>query len=176
MRQTRTRSRILTSSIRARSSRSRGLNRRIRMRHLTRVSLSLCVALVMVSTACRDKTPSDTTGTAGSAVKVADVTLGRAIGGDKSITDQTDNFRPTDTIYASVATDGSSASTTRRARWTYGDGQVVDESTRTIAPTNRERTEFHISKPDGWPIGKYQVELFLDGRSVETKRFGVKAN
>ena len=146
------------------------------MRHLNRVSLSLCVALVIVSTACRDKTPSDTTGTAGSAVKVTDVTLGRAIGGDKAITDRTDNFRPTDTIYASVATDGSSASTTLRARWTYEGGQVVDESTRAIAANNRERTEFHISKPDGWPTGKYQVELFLDGRSIETKKFEVKAN
>jgi hypothetical protein len=143
---------------------------------LNRVSLSLCVALVMVSSACRAKTPSDTTTTAGSAVKVTDVKLGRAIGGDKAITDPTDNFRRNDTIYASVATDGSSANTTLRARWTYEDGQVVDESTRAIAPNNRERTEFHISKPDGWPTGKYQVELFLDGRSVETKKFEVKAD
>jgi Large extracellular alpha-helical protein len=146
------------------------------MRHLNFVSLSLCVALVMVITACRDKTPSGTTGTAGSAVKVTDVTLGRAIGGDKAVTDPTDNFRPNDTIYASVATDGSSASTTLRARWTYEGGQVVDESTRAIAQNNRERTEFHIAKPDGWPTGKYQVEVFLDGRSVETKKFEVKAN
>ena len=146
------------------------------MRHLNRVSLLLCVALVMVNTACRDKTQSDTTGTAGSAVKVTDVALGRAIGSDKAVTDATDNFRPNDTIYASVATDGSSASTTLRARWTYEGGQVVDESTRAIAPNNRERTEFHISKPDGWPTGKYQVEVFLDGRSIETKKFEVKAN
>jgi hypothetical protein len=146
------------------------------MRHLNRVSLSLCVALVMVSTACRDKTPSDTTGTAGSAVKVSDVTLGRAIGGDKAITDPTDNFRPTDTIYASVATDGSSASTTLRARWTYEDGQVVDESTRAIAPNNRERTEFHISKPNGWPAGKYKLEVFLDNHPVETKNFDVRGS
>ena len=147
------------------------------MRHLNRVSLSLCVAVVVVmGTACRAKAPSDTTGTATSAVKVTDVALGRGIGGDKAITDPTDNFRRNDTIYASVATDGSSASTTLRARWTYEDGQVVDDSSRAIAPTNRERTEFHISKPDGWPAGKYQVELFLDGRSVETKKFEVKAN
>ena len=146
------------------------------MRHLNRVSVSLCVALVMVSTACRDKTPSDTTGTAGSAVKVTDVALGRAIGNDKAVTDPTDNFRPNDTIYASVATDGSSASTTLRARWTYEGGQVVDESTRAIAPNNRERTEFHISKPNGWPAGKYKVEVFLNDQSASTKTFDVKAS
>jgi hypothetical protein len=146
------------------------------MRHFNRISLSLCLVLVLVSIACNRKAPGDTIGTTGTAVKVTDVTLGRAIGGDKAITDATDNFRPTDTIYASVATEGTAASTALRARWTYEDGQVVDESTRTIAPNNRERTEFHIAKPNGWPAGKYQVEVFVDGRSVETKKFEVKAN
>ena len=146
------------------------------MRHLNRVSLSLCVALVMLNTACRDKTPSDTTGTAGSAVKVTDVTLGRAIGSDKAVTDPTDNFRRNDTIYASVATEGAAASTSLRARWTYSDGQVVDETTRTIAPNGRAMTEFHIAKPDGWPPGNYQVEIFIDGKSAETKKFEVKGS
>ena len=143
------------------------------MHHVNRISLSLCLVLLMVTVACRGK-GADTTGTSGAAVKVTNVTLGRALGGDKAITDQTDNFRPNDTIYASIATDGSAASSTLRARWTYEDGQLVDESTRTIAPNNRERTEFHISKPDGWPTGKYQVEVFLDDKSVETKKFEVK--
>jgi uncharacterized protein YfaS (alpha-2-macroglobulin family) len=109
-------------------------------------------------------------------VKVSDVTLGRAIGGDKAVTDKTDNFKPNDTIYASVTTDGTAASSSLRARWTYSDGQVVNESTRTIAPNGRAGTEFHIAKPDGWPLGNYQVEVFLDGRSVETKKFEVKGS
>ena len=146
------------------------------MRHLNRIPLSLCLALLVVTAACRGDRPTETTGTTGAGVKVTDVTLGRAIGGDRAITDQTDNFRPNDTIYASVATEGSAASTTIRARWTYEDGQVVDESTRTIAPNNREHTEFHISKPNGWPTGKYQLEVFVDDRSVETKKFEVSGN
>lgn len=151
---------------------------KMRMRHLNGIPLSLCFALLVVTAACRGDRPGDTgtTGTTGTGVKVTDVTLGRAIGADRAITDQTDTFRPNDTIYASVATQGSAASTTIRARWTYQDGQVVNESTRTIAPNAREHTEFHISKPDGWPTGKYQVEVFLDGRPVETKKFEVKAN
>ena len=146
------------------------------MRHWTRVPLWLCVALVVFATACNRANTSDTTGTTGTAVRVTDVTLGRAIGGDKAITDRTDNFRPNDTIYASIATDGTAASTTLRARWTFEDGQVVDESTRTIAPNNRERTEFHIAKPDGWPTGNYQLEVFVDDRSVEKKKFEVKSS
>jgi hypothetical protein len=145
------------------------------MRHLNRVFLSLCFALLVVSGACGGKGETGSTGTA-AGVKVTDVTLGRAIGGDKAVTDRTDNFRPNDTIYASIATDGTASTTTLRARWTYQDGQVVDDSTRTIAPNSRERTEFHISKPDGWPAGNYQVEVFVDGRSVETKKFEVKGD
>lgn len=141
------------------------------MHHLNRIALPLCVALVLVSAGCRGNTE---TGAAGAAVKVTDVTLGRAIGADKAVTDETDDFRPNDTIYASIATDGSAASTSLRALWTYQDGQVVDDSNRSIVPNTKERTEFHISKPGGWPTGNYQLEVFVDGRSVETKKFEVK--
>ena len=44
-----------------------------------------------------------------------------------------------------------------------------DESTQTIAPAGDARTEFHISKPDGWPTGKYTLEVFLNGSSAATK-------
>jgi hypothetical protein len=141
------------------------------------LSLSLCAALLIVAAGC-NKTPADTgttgtTGTTTASVKVTDVSLGRALGNDKSISDGTDKFHANDTIYASVTTDGSSPSATLRARWTFEDGQTVDESTRTIAPSNREHTEFHISKPNGWPAGKYKVEVFLNDQSAGTKNFEV---
>jgi len=140
------------------------------------IPVSVCLALLMMSAAC-NRGGADNTGTPGNtALRVTDVTLGRAVGGDKAITDRTETFQPNDTIYASVATEGSASSATLRARWTFEDGQVVDESTRTIASNNRERTEFHISKPNGWPAGKYKLEVFLDDRSVETKNFEVRAN
>jgi hypothetical protein len=34
-------------------------------------------------------------------------------------------------------------------------------------------TEFHVTKPDGWPKGSYKVEVFLNGNSVETESFKV---
>ena len=143
------------------------------------ISLSLCAVVMFIAAGCGSK-PADTGGTAGTtgttAVKVTDVSLGRAIAGDKSISDGTDKFRANDTIYASVTTDGSAPSATLRARWTFEDGQTVDESTRTIAPGNRERTEFHISKPNGWPAGKYKVEVFLNDQPSGTKNFEVQAH
>ena len=40
-----------------------------------------------------------------------------------------------------------------KARWTYQDGQVVDESVQHISPNGTESSEFHVSKADGWPAG-----------------------
>jgi hypothetical protein len=76
----------------------------------------------------------------------------------------------------SVATDGAAPSATLRAKWSFEDGQLVNESTRTIAPVNKERTEFHIAKPDGWPAGKYKLEVFLNDQSAETKSFDVRGS
>jgi hypothetical protein len=147
------------------------------MRQSRRIPVSVCLALLVMTAACRGGREPGATGTAGTtAIRVTDVTLGRSVGGDKAITDRTDTFRPNDTIYASVATDGSANNATLRARWTFEDGQLVDESTRAISPNNRERTEFHISKPNGWPAGKYKLEVFLDNQSVETKDFEVRGS
>lgn len=144
------------------------------MQYSKRISLSLCLALLVVAAACKGKSANDTAGTsAGTTVRVTDIALGRSIGGDKAIADKTDKFKPNDTIYASVATEGVSPNATLRAKWTFEDGQVVDDSTRAIAPSNRERTEFHISKPDGWPVGKYKVEVFLNNALSDSKTFEV---
>jgi hypothetical protein len=35
-------------------------------------------------------------------------------------------------------------------------------------------TDFQISKPDGWPTGKYKVEVSLDGAAVQSREFEVK--
>lgn len=113
--------------------------------------------------------PATTTPT----VAVAEVDLGRAVSNAR-VTDRTDDFRATDTIYASVRTTGSSPSSTVMARWTFEDGQVVQESSQAIAPTGEAFTEFHISKPGGLPKGKYKVEVFLDSKSAGTKDFEVK--
>ena len=140
------------------------------MRQSKIVQLSLCVALMVAAAGCGGNA-NTTAGTAG--VRVTDVTLGKAVGGDKAITDRADSFKPNDTIYASVATEGSAQSATLRAKWSFENGQLVDESTRAIAPSNKERTEFHISKPDGWPAGKYKLEVFLNDQLAETKNFDV---
>jgi hypothetical protein len=60
------------------------------------------------------------------------------------------------------------------ARWTFQDGQQVDERTETITPSGEAYTEFHIAKPSGWPAGKYTLHILLNGQEVQTKDFTVQ--
>ena len=86
----------------------------------------------------------------------------------------TTTFGRRDTIYASVATEGAAPSKAIAAKWTYQDGQVVKEQSETIAPTGPAATEFHISKPKPWPVGKYKVEIIVDGAPAGSKDFEIK--
>ncbi len=137
-----------------------------------------CLALVLTACGKKDSASADrsATGSVAStdAVRVSDVKVGRAIGADKRLTDETDEFKPTDVIYAVVETKGAASSATLQARWTYEDGQVVDESSQAISPGAEGATEFHISKPGGWPKGKYKVEIALDGAPAESADFEVE--
>jgi hypothetical protein len=106
------------------------------------------------------------------AVQVIEV--GKGIGADKRVTAPTATFGRRDTIYASVATEGAAPSKTISAKWTFQDGQVVKEQAESIAPTGPAATEFHLSRPKPWPVGKYKVEIAVDGAAAGSKEFEVK--
>ncbi|HEY7475648.1 MAG TPA: hypothetical protein VH679_11590 [Vicinamibacterales bacterium] len=123
---------------------------------------------------CNHSSRDNTTGTTGRGIEVEEIDIGRSLNADKSIGDNTTSFKPTDTIYLSIKTEGSAASAQLRTRWLFSDGQVVDESSQTIAPTGEARTEFHIAKPDGFPPGKYKAEVLLNGQPAGAKEFEVE--
>ena len=107
--------------------------------------------------------------------KVTSVDLGKAVDADKKITDPTTTFGTKDTIYASVASEGSAPAVKLHAKWTYGDaGKVVNEEDLNIAPTGPANNEFHISKKTPWPAGKYKVEISADGAVAASKDFEIK--
>ena len=107
-------------------------------------------------------------------VRVVSVTLGNAVGADKKVSAAMEAFGAKDTIYASVATEGTATAAKLTAKWSFGAGQAVKDEDQTIAPTGPAVTEFHISKADGWPKGDYKVEIQLDGVSAATKTFRVQ--
>ncbi|TWT22292.1 hypothetical protein FQY83_04475 [Luteimonas marina] len=104
---------------------------------------------------------------------VSSVTLGNAIDANNTIATPLTAFAAGDTIHASVATDGASPGSLT-AKWTHVDSsQTVAEETKDV-PAGPAVTDFHIAKPDGWPTGKYKVEVSLDGSVVNTSEFEVK--
>ena len=109
-------------------------------------------------------------------VTAGTINVGKSIDADKKIAAPMETFAKGDTIYVTVDTTGSGPATLK-AKWTYmkgGQTSVVKEDTQMITATGPATTEFHISNPKGWPPGDYQVEVFVDDKSVGTKTFTVK--
>jgi hypothetical protein len=146
--------------------------------HTAARTLAALLALSVSLTACKGKESEETAGTppvsAVQPFRITTLELGNAIDGGKRVTAPAAVFAAGDTIYAVVASDGASPSVTLAARWTYEDGQVVNEATQMIAPTGPAATEFHISKPDGLPPGKYKVEVSVNGAPGGSKEFEVR--
>ena len=102
--------------------------------------LPLALATLFVVTGCKKDeaytadtaaptSATPTTDTTSKSFDVGDIDMGRHVGADKKISDKTDDFAPKDTIYASIHTKGGSAPVQMTARWTFEDGQTVDERT-----------------------------------------------
>jgi hypothetical protein len=111
-------------------------------------------------------------------LKVGAVTLGNAVGADKKVSKAKNAFAPSDkTIYASVATDGTSAGATLNAKWTYQDGETtttVSDISQSISTEGPAVTTFKIQNPNEWPEGKYKVTISLNGQAVGNEAFDVK--
>jgi predicted small lipoprotein YifL len=109
-------------------------------------------------------------------VAVKAVTLGNQIGADKKVAAPLTSFGAKDTIYAVVDTIGSGKAALK-AVWTYHKGDKtapVNETTQELEAAGPASSEFHISKPDGWPVGEYSVEVSLNGAAAGTQTFSVK--
>ena len=159
------------------------------MTRTTARGAALTSALILLGTlaACNkkdDTTLTDTTslGTTTATValdttpiRVSDIQVGKGVGSDKKVGDQTTSFGVRDTMYVAVITDGAAKDAKLTAKWTYNDKQVVKESSQTISPTGGETaTEFHVDKKSAWPKGKYKVQVMLNGVSAGTKDLEVK--
>lgn len=149
----------------------------------SRLRISYVLALGLFLGACGGDdsngevaTPSNTPAPAPAAenLRVTSLDLGKSLDTNRRVASTTNEFAPMDTIYASVMTQGNANSGSLTARWTFQDGQVVDETTQPISSTMTSATEFHISKPDGFPTGSYNVEILLNGESADREDFTVR--
>jgi len=152
-------------------------------------AVAIATALILAGTlaACKKKdetTLTDTTslGTTTATVamdtapiRVSDVQVGKNVGTDKKVGNQTTEFGVRDTMYVAVVTEGAAKDAKVTAKWTYNGKQVVKESSQTISPTGGETvTEFHVDKKSAWPKGKYKVDVSLNGVAAGSKDLEVK--
>ena len=111
---------------------------------------------------------------------VTSVDLGTATGPDMKLAATTMSFKPKDKFIVSVGTTTSDLSALvagkLTAKLTFTNGaeiMPVDEKTQDFNLTGPGTTNFEFSKPDGWPVGKYKVDVSLDGAVVQSKDFEV---
>ena len=109
---------------------------------------------------------------------VGTLTLGKAIGADKTVSAASETFAAKDVIYVSVATTGA-GHFKLRALWSFVKGEKtvkVNETTMEFDATGPATNEFHVENAKGWPKGAYRVDIFLgDSESpASTKLFKVE--
>ena len=108
--------------------------------------------------------------------RVATLTLGSAIDAGYAVTAPATRFAvDTPVIYASVATTGRTASATLDARWRYleGQGVLVNELSQTVAADGPAVTTFKVQNPNRWPVGRYNVQISLNGKPVASREFEI---
>jgi hypothetical protein len=150
----------------------------VRTRGLRRATVVGIAAMSAVMAGCRAKGAEEERGDVviervTDPLRVVEIDLGRAIGPDNRVVEPADEFRITDTIYASVVMVGRANEATLKARWSQASGDLVDETVRTVTPVGETITEFHLVRPAGWQKGKYRVEIVLDGTTVGQEDFEV---
>jgi hypothetical protein len=105
-------------------------------------------------------------------LSVTAIQLGRSLNPDHSVAQFSTVFAPDDTVYLSVLTTGGGSGTIG-VRWTYGS-KVIGEPTKRVAGQDVAATDFPLRSTGGFPVGNYQAEILVDGKSVGTRTFRVE--
>lgn len=106
--------------------------------------------------------------------KIASVLLGTSLDAERIVVADAETFAPTDRIHASVLSTGAHDGLRLSAKWLAPDGSVVAETEQPLAPTTATATTFSIANPTGWPAGEYQLQVAVNGSTLQTRTFKVQ--
>lgn len=106
--------------------------------------------------------------------ELVSVLLGTTLDAERIVVGDADTFAPTDKIHASVLTTGAHDGLRLSAKWLAPDGSVVAETEQPLAPTMATATTFSIANPTGWPAGEYQLQVAVNGSTLQTRTFKVE--
>jgi hypothetical protein len=111
------------------------------------------------------------------APRVISTEIGSQAGESLRVTEVGTRFGARDTVYLAVVTSNARSDSKLSARWTFEDGTMVDSSGQGIARstgTANAVTQFRIARDEGWLVGDYTVNIWLNDMLVETKSFVVE--
>jgi hypothetical protein len=119
---------------------------------------------------------SSAANTAQQLLTIVNVDLGKKLEADKDVSDDTETFAKSDTVYASVLTSGIEPEGQRSnivGRWTFPDGTTHNEPAQGITEGSNRLVVF-LTRPDGLAAGKYTFHVLVNDREVRSKEFTVQ--
>ena len=126
---------------------------------LLRTSI-LCATLSLV--ACSPGVP----------LQITTLQLGRSLNPDNSVGTHTTRFKPDDTIYVALLSDGPGEGTVT-VRWMFS-GQMVSEAKKDVSYLRPSATEFHLQNSGGFPTGPYRVDILVNAQPAGSREFRVE--
>ena len=105
-------------------------------------------------------------------LKVTNIQTGRSLNSDNSVGTLATTFKPSDTIYVAVLTDGS-GSATIGAKFSHL-GRVVAEPEKKVSYRGAAATELHLDYAGGVPTGEYDIEVFFNGQPAGMRKVRVE--
>lgn len=115
--------------------------------------------------------------------EVTAAVLGTAVSDDDNVANPVDTFAvDTPAIYCAFKIEGIDGDVTIRSVWIAEDvGKVappnykIDEASLKLSGDGDGKGKFSLSKPNnGFPVGKYRVEIYLGDKLAKTVPFTVK--
>ena len=136
------------------------------------VVLLAIVSLLLASLACN--------AISGNGVSVTTANITNAhMSKDKDDTTQTTTYAPADaSFYCYFDLNNASDTTVVKGTWTAVSAEGVDpnfviDSAEITGGSNTY--VFNLDRStDSWPVGKYKIDLYIDGKMVQTVEFEVK--
>jgi len=105
-------------------------------------------------------------------LSVANIQTGRSLNSDKSVGTLTTAFKPNDTIYVSVLTEGSGSGTIG-VKFSF-QCRVISDPEKKVSYRGAAATEFHIEYSGGFPSGEYDIEVLFNGQPAGMRKIRVE--
>ena len=103
---------------------------------------------------------------------VDDIVLTTALNDDYCPIDDVTTFSANSPFYCSVVASNLRAGSFLASRWYYGE-QFIEEINYEVHEGGHGCVGFELTSPNPWPLGRYRVEVYLNGHLERIATFAV---